>query len=216
MNDIAGIREQRAGGDIQRTLLVLAGWFFFAVWLGVGGALRANGGPPLGVAVAILLPLVVFAVDRRLGSPLLGGLQRLDLPALIGLQTFRIVGVIFIVAWFGGTLPGGFALPAGIGDVAIGLAAPFVAAAVIARRPHHIALARIWNVLGAADLITAVTTGVLHGRSPIGLLAGPVTTDAMARYPLSLIPTFLVPLALMLHLCTFRALAARRQRPEPV
>lgn len=214
MNDIAGIREQRAGSDLQRTLVVLAGWFFLAVWLGVSGALRTNGGPPLGIAVAIVLPLIAFALDRRLGSPVLGGLQRLELPALIGLQTFRIVGVIFIVAWLGGTLPAGFALPAGIGDIAIGLAAPFVAAAVAARRPHHRTLARIWNVLGAADLVTAVGSGVLHGRSPIGLLAGPVTTDAMARYPLSLIPTFLVPLALMLHLCTFRAL--RRERPGRV
>ena len=213
MNDIAEARHQGAA-DIQRTLLVLAGWFFIAVWMGVSGALRASGGPPLGIGVAILLPLIVFVVDRRFGSPVLGGLQRLDLPALIGLQTFRIVGVIFIVAWLGGTLPGGFALPAGIGDVAIGLLAPFVAAAVADRRPHHLELARIWNVLGAADLITAVTTGVLHGRSPIGLLAGAVPTDAMAAYPLSLIPTFLVPLAFMLHLCTFRALAARRNRPD--
>jgi hypothetical protein len=57
----------------------------------------------------------------------------------------------------------------------------------------------------------AVTSGVLHGRSPIGLLAGHVTTDVMARYPLSLIPTFFVPLALMLHLTTFRKLAARHE-----
>ena len=137
MNDIAGITQQRTSGDIQRTLLVLAGWFFVAVWLGVSGALRAHGGPPLGIGAAIVLPLIAFALDRRFGSPVLGGFQRLDLPALIGLQTFRIVGVIFIVAWLGGTLPGGFALPAGIGDVAIGLAAPFVATAVADRRPHH-------------------------------------------------------------------------------
>jgi len=213
MNDIAGLREQRTASDIPRTLLVLAGWFFVAVWLGVSGALRAQGGPPLGIAAAIVLPLIAFALDRRFGSPVLGGFQRLDLPALIGLQTFRIVGVIFIVAWLGGTLPGGFALPAGIGDVAIGLTAPLVASAVADRRPHHVALARLWNVLGAADLITAVGSGVLHGHSPIGLLAGPVGTDGMAAYPLSLIPTFLVPLAFMLHLCTFRALAAQRNRP---
>ena len=115
---------------------------------------------------------------------------------------------MFVVAWMGGSLPAGFALPAGLGDMAIGLAAPFVASAVIRRRPHHLALARIWNVLGVADLVIAVSSGVLHGRSPIGLLAGSVTTDVVARYPLSVIPTFLVPLALMLHLATFRRLAS--------
>jgi hypothetical protein len=208
MNDTSSIRQPRTGDETTRTLLLLAGWFFFAIWLGVTGKLNQHGAPPIGLGAAILVPLAVFVADRRLGSPLFGGLARLELPALITLQTFRIGGVVFLVAWMGGSLPAGFALPAGIGDVAIGLAAPFVAAAVIRRRPHHLALARIWNVLGVADLVIAVSSGVLHGRSPIGLLAGSVTTDVVARYPLSLIPTFLVPLALMLHLATFRRLAS--------
>ena len=49
------------------------------------------------------------------------------------------------------------------------------------------------------DLISAVSLGVAHSRSSLGVLAGAVTTDAMARYPLSIIPTFFVPLALLLH-----------------
>ncbi len=208
MNDTPSIGQPRTGDEATRTLLLLAAWFFLAVWLGATDKLTAQGAPPVGIGVAILLPLAGFVADRRLGGRLFGGLLRLDLPALIALQTFRIVGVVFVVAWMGGALPAGFALPTGLGDMAIGLTAPLVAAAVVRRRPHHLALARLWTVLGMADLVIAVTSGVLHGRSPIGLLAaGPVTTDAMARYPLSLIPTFLVPLALMLHLTTFRRLA---------
>jgi hypothetical protein len=210
MHTTSSIRQPRVADDVTstlRTLLLLAGWFFVAVWLAVTGRLINHGGPPVSIAAAILLPLIAYAVDRRLGHPLFGGLMRLELPALITLQTFRIVGVVFVVGWASGALPAGFALPAGLGDVAIGLAAPFVAASV-RRRPDRPTLARVWNVLGVADLILAITSGVLHGRSPIGLLAGPVTTDAMARYPLSLIPTFLVPLALMLHFAAFRRLAA--------
>jgi hypothetical protein len=70
---------------------------------------------------------------------------------------------------------------------------------------------RLWNIVGTADLVIAVTSGVLHGRSPIGVLAGSIPTDVVARYPLSVIPTFFVPLALMLHLSTFRALATSRR-----
>jgi hypothetical protein len=210
MNDAANIDVNRSPQDITRTLLLLVGWFFLALWLGVTGKLNGHGAPPIGIGAAIVVPLLVFAADRRMGSPLFGALARLELPALIAAQTFRVVGVVFLVAWAGGTLPGGFALPAGLGDVAIGLTAPLVAAAV-ARRPPRLAAARIWNLLGVVDLVMAVTSGVLHGRSPIGLLAGHVTTDVMARYPLSLIPTFFVPLALMLHLTTFRKLAARHE-----
>ena len=213
MNDASVIDVRRAGSDIRRTLLFLAGWFFVALWLGVTGTLSQQGGPPIGIGLAIVLPLVLFAADRRIGSPLFGALDRMELPALIAAQTFRIVGVVFLVAWLAGTLPGGFALPAGIGDVAIGLAAPFVAAAV-ARQPARLATARVWNLLGIADLVIAVTSGVLHGRSPVGLLAGGVPTDALVRYPLSLIPTFFVPLALMLHFTTARKLAARAGAPS--
>jgi len=208
MNDAPAIDVRRTGNDIRRTLLFLAGWFFVALWLGVTGKLNQHGAPPIGIGLAIVLPLLLFAAEGRFGSPLFGALARLELPALIAAQTFRIVGVVFLVAWLGGTLPGGFALPAGIGDVAIGLAAPFVAAATT-RHPPRLGPARIWNLLGIADLVIAVTSGVLHGRSPIGLLAGPVTTDAVVRYPLSLIPTFFVPLALMLHVTIARKLAAR-------
>jgi len=211
MTSTTTIEQPRTGGETTRTLLLLAGWFFFAVWLGATGRLLTQGAPPFAIAAAIVLPLVLFVVDRRLGSPLFAGFMRLELPTLIRLQTFRIIGVVFLVAWAGGTLPGGFALPAGIGDIAVGLAAPFVAAAVTGRRPHHLTLARLWNILGTVDLVTAVTLGVLHGRSPIGLLAGAVPTDAVARYPMSVIPTFFVPLALMLHISVFRVLATSRR-----
>jgi len=208
MNDSAAVKQHPlAAGDIQRTLLVLAAWFFLAIWVGVTGKLVTTGGLPIGLGAAIALPLIAFAVDGRFGHPLFGGLMRLDLPALIAAQTFRVIGGVFLIAWIGGTLPGGFALPAAIGDVAVGLTAPFVATAIARRRPLNVA--RVWNILGTADLIIAVTLGVLHAGPPLGLLAGPITTNAVAHYPMSLIPTFGVPLALLLHIRTFRALAVK-------
>ena len=81
MNESVGVKQRGfADGDIQRTLLVLAAWFFLAVWLGVTGKLVTTGGLPIGLGAAIVLPLIVFAVDGRFGHPLFGGLMRLDLP----------------------------------------------------------------------------------------------------------------------------------------
>jgi hypothetical protein len=205
VNDSVGVnRPQLAGGDVPRTLLVLAAWFFLAVWLGVTGKLVTTGGLPIGLGAAIVLPLLVFALDGRFGHPLFGGLMRLDLSGLIAAQVFRVIGLLLLIAWLAGTLPGGFALPAAIGDLTVGLTAPLVATAVARRR--SLRLAWTWNILGTADLVTAVTLGVLHGGPPLGLLAGTVTTNAVAHYPLSLIPTFGVPLALLLHVRTFGAL----------
>lgn len=60
--------------------------------------------------------------------------------------------------------------------------------------------------MGATDLITAVSLGVTHSSSTFGVLATGVTTDALARYPFSLIPTFFVPIAFILHLLSVRTL----------
>ena len=192
---------------LATTLSVLIAWFFLSVWLALRGAAVTPGKPPLRVAVALLAPLAVFALDGRRRGPLFEGLRRLDVPSLIALQTFRIGGVFFVIAWMTGALPAAFALPAGLGDIAVGATAPFVAAAVAARRRGYRALAVAWNVVGLADLANAVFQGVTHSRSSFGVLAGSVTTEAVTRYPLYLIPTFFVPLAIMLH-----ALALSRSR----
>jgi hypothetical protein len=185
---------------LATTLTVLVGWFLLSVWMSLHGAIRGGAGkPPIGLAVSLLVPLAVFALDARFRGPLFEGFRRLDLSSLIALQTYRVGGVFFIVAWMAGALPAAFALPAGIGDIAIGVAAPFVAAAVTARRPGHRALAITWNILGLVDLIDALFLGVTNSASSLGVFAGSLTTDAVTRYPLSLIPTFFVPLALMLH-----------------
>jgi hypothetical protein len=206
---ISTIDSNGRGAALSRTLSLLVAWFLVAVWLGVSNALGgAAGSPPLGLALAIGVPLLAFAVDGRLGAPLLPGLRRLDLATLTALQTFRVGGVFFLVAWLRGALPGGFALPAGLGDIAIGATAPFVAAA-LARRPTpgRRRLAVAWNLAGVTDLVLAVTMGVTHSSSSLGVLATAIKTDALGRYPFSLIPTFFVPLALMLHALSLRALA---------
>jgi hypothetical protein len=201
--------EVQTGDDpgYARALIALVAWFFFTIWLGLSGALAGRTGtPPLGLAAAIGIPLLVFALDARLRGPLWRAFTRIDLATLTALQTFRVGGAFFLIGWTQGTLPGAFALPAGIGDIAIGIAAPFVATAVAGRKRGFLTLAALWNLAGLVDLITAVGAGVTHSSSTLGLFAGAVTTDRLAHYPFSLIPTFFVPLAVILHAYSLRAI----------
>ena len=62
----------------------------------------------------------------------------------------------------------------------------------------------LWCIFGIADLVAAITLGILNSRSSLGLLAGGVTTAPMSTFPLSLIPTYLVPVSVVLHLITLR------------
>jgi hypothetical protein len=128
---------------------------------------------------------------------------------LVGTQVFRLIGLIFLPLWAIGILPAHFALPAGWGDLAVGITAP-LAAAALGRRVRGARLFGLaWNTLGLIDLLGAVGLGtgylltVLHPGTAVEP-AGPMTA-----YPLVLIPTFAVPLGVVLHLLTYRALAAR-------
>src|SRR5262249_1262338 len=57
----------------------------------------------------------------------------------------------------------------------------------------------VWQTLGFLDLIIAVTLGVL--ASPrIHLIGNGMTTAALTVLPLSVIPTFGVPLAIIFHI----------------
>jgi hypothetical protein len=108
-------------------------------------------------------------------------------------------------------LPGAFAWPAGLGDIAIGVTAPWVARALVRRLGF--ATSRVfvaWNLLGILDLVVAVSVGGLSSALASGV-AGEVTTAPMAQLPLVLIPAYLVPLFVMLHLAAL--FQARRQAP---
>src|SRR5262249_48072203 len=125
----------------------------------------------------------------------------LNLRALTLAQTSRVVGVVFLILYLQGELPAVFALPAGLGDVAVGITAPLVAWAWKRPFPYRTFLA--WNVLGTVDLVTAVSLGALASATPVGVLAGDTSTRLVGQFPVSLIPTYFVPLLLILHLISF-------------
>ncbi len=116
---------------------------------------------------------------------------------------------MFLVNYFQGQMPGGFALPAGIGDILVALAVVPLALA-ISHRTHGVEKWFLaWNIFGLVDLIVAVSTGILHSPSSFGTLVGAgLTTLMMSQFPLSMVPTFFVPLFILLHLL---ALARRSE-----
>jgi hypothetical protein len=199
-------------GALARTMTLLLGWFFVALTLTLAGVFVGNGGPPVGIGLALGLPLVAYWLDGRRGHPLFGGLAQLDAPTLALLQSFRVLGVVFLIAWWRGALPAGFALPAGIGDVTVGVTAPFVARALAGGKPWARRLFVGWSIFGLADLVVAVASGVTHAQGVLGLFATVPSTNALASYPFSIIPTFLVPIAVMMHVAGLRAVARNRPR----
>lgn len=107
---------------------------------------------------------------------------------------------MFLVAYGQRLMPAEFALPAGVGDILVGITALPVAYALarMARRARSVAVA--WNVIGIGDLVLAVTLGFLTSPSPFQQLALEQPNAAITRYPFVLVPTYAVPVSILLHL----------------
>ena len=73
-------------------------------------------------------------------------------------------GFSFIALYVYGILPGFFAWPAGLGDMAIGATAPWILVALPRRpRSRRAALSSRWNRLGLLDLFVAISLGAIGG-----------------------------------------------------
>jgi hypothetical protein len=114
-------------------------------------------------------------------------------------QVYRIGGGIFLVLWADGRLPWQFALPAGIGDVTTGCFAVVVAALLAQKSPRALRAAYGWCLFGIADLVVAVAMGGMTSPGRVHVLAFDAPNLLISSYPLVMVPTFAVPLALMLH-----------------
>jgi hypothetical protein len=110
---------------------------------------------------------------------------------LIAVHIWRIGGIFFIWGMTQGLLDPAFAIPAGVGDILIGLTAiPFAIFLWKGYSWSKYALV-VWSVLGIADLVNAVTLGVITNPD--------FRTSTMATFPWILVPTVAVPTALALH-----------------
>jgi hypothetical protein len=197
----AGIGRRAATGVTAASAALLGGWLVVSGLLAGAGVYRLDPGEAVpwflvavaGTLVALLLATRIPLVSRILADP--GTAARLALP-----HTLRVVGVLFLIVMAQGDLPAAFALPAGLGDIAIGVAAPFVARR-LARGTGRAGAVR-FNVLGIFDLIVAGIIGFLL----LGLVEVTPSTAPLTVLPLALVPTTAVPLAVALHIVSLHRL----------
>jgi len=135
-------------------------------------------------------------------------------PWLIGVQATRAMGVVFLTLFGRGLMPAEFAIPAGIGDVIIGVTAPIVAAILFFNLPFGKKLAIGWNIIGFVDLVASNILGFLTSPTPYQLLALNNPNNLLFDFPLVLVPMFAVPLSLLLHIFSLRVLLKQKRAPN--
>jgi len=174
---------------------LIAAWFIFALTASALHLFKTDPQvPPLALGLAVFVPIAIFLLWFAASAGFRKFALSLNPRTLTFVHSWRIAGFTFLALYAAGLLPGVFALPAGWGDIAIGATAPFAAIklANISRRRSFI----LWQVLGIFDLVTAVALGTTaRWISP-----NEVATAIMTVLPMSLIPTFAVPLLIILHI----------------
>ena len=205
----AGFGSRAATAVTTVTAAVLGGWLVVSGLLASAGVYRQLPGEGVpwflvavaGTLIALLLATRIPLMSRILSDP--GTPARLALP-----HSLRVVGVSFLIVMALGHLPAAFAMSAGLGDIAIGAAAPFVALQLA--RGTGRAGAVLFNVLGILDLVVAGILGFLLFR----LVEVTPSTAPLFVLPLALIPTVAVPLSLALHIVSLRRLRAAAKAEE--
>ena len=212
---MTGITErgnpQTAPGVRPVVTAIVILWFAGVVAAHYAGLLRAPPGSlPIPFAIAVAIPLAIFFAAYRAIPRFRAAVLGVDIGLVTSFQAWRVAGFVFLPLLAFGHLPGLFAWPAGLGDVAVGLAAPLV----------------VWRVVRDASFATTGAFATFHwlgileimvGFGTLALTSGFIpgltnpTSAAMAETPLWLFPGFLVPVVVILHaVALLKARALRR------
>lgn len=214
------ISAVRAGLPLARAIgacLVLSG--LLALWY-AGASLMAEIGLLMPPPTLLDPPYIMMFLLG--GAALLWSLARLtttgrqisdaiDQETLMGFQIFRIMGGVFILGWLVDEIPWQFALPAGLGDIWAGVAG-YRAMTAVNRGAADAETKVLWaNVIGLADFVVAVLTGLITSEGFLHLLAQD-RPNIINAYPLGLFPSFIVPLFIAFHLVSLGKLRQARRR----
>lgn len=181
--------------------------------IGSQGLLVGEPGNPLRpVALSALVPVALFLLIYWRSRALRNFLARQGPVLLTALQSWRVVGFAFLPLYAFGHLPALFAWPAGIGDLLVGMAAPFVAWQVL-KTPSFVKTHRFlaFHLLGLFDFALAIATAALTSGVVPQFIPGGISSAAMEVWPMNIFPGFFVPLFIVLHLGVLLPLLARKE-----
>ena len=194
--------------------IIMLGWLLVRLALSV----KPPDGPALATQFLItftslgfgllagILPLVISPVFR-------GILRAVPETWLIGVHAIRLAGFLFLALLDMKLLPAEFALPAGYGDMTVGLLALGLVYLLAKKKPYARVLAVGWNLIGLLDFLTALTTGGMY----IAPFSAQVAASGISLFYLNfvlIVPSFGVPLYALLHIYSLYQLLAGRAREK--
>jgi hypothetical protein len=182
-----------------RLILLMIAWGCAA---SLAGYFQLLAHLPPGVVPLLIAGLTVsFSVALRRVASFRATIAMLGVRGQVAPHLVRFIGVAFLWLHAQGRLPAEFAYRAGWGDIATA-----AGAVALLAWPDGVGFRRAlfaWNIFGALDLFVAVGTGGWLN------VVRPGSMIEIARFPLTLVPLWLVPVMLSGHLLMLQG------RPSP-
>jgi|SRR5262245_40082323 len=184
-------------------LTAMAVWFVLACIAGASGGVARLNPPMPQVLIGVLTFALIFAGGLHPG--LRAWLSKVNLRGFVAFHLVRFVGIVFLVMYSRGELVGEFAIVAGWGDIVT--AAGALGLVLFMSNPESRPwLLMLWNAFGLADILTVVYTATRIA------LSSPMDMAPLLRFPMSLVPTFVVPILIASHVLVFMRLRRLRMR----
>ena len=185
-------------------LTVLGIWFLAACVAGLTGRVAAMTPPLPQVMIGAMTLALILSGSFHPG--LRAWLTQVNLRGFVAFHLTRYVGIAFLILYERGQLAREFALTAGWGDIVAATGA--LAIVVFLRDPmSKPSLFAVWNALGLADILLVVITATRIA------LHSPEDIRALLIFPMSLVPTFVVPLIIASHVLMIWRLRRLRVKP---
>lgn len=194
------VQQQRK--MLSRSLGVLIIWFFLIAFLSLSGIMQRYAWHSANIMLVLMPPvLAVFMIAfSRRGGILL---KHIPLSGLTYLQSFRVVvEVLMWMLFLNEQLPVHMTFEGRNYDILAGLTAPVVALTLSKNKIVMI----FWNLFSLALLLNIFITGILSAPTPFQQFFAEPGTAILMKFPFVLLPAFLVPMALLLHLLSLRKL----------
>ncbi len=193
MSSYATAEKTRAG---KYVILGLGAWLAAALAVGSSGIFAVLPGA-LVCAVVWTLVLGALAAVWHVQA-VHEWFLALNLRALLLPHVLRFAGFGLLALYQNGKLPRDFALMGSMADVWIAAAAVALAVwAVPMRQEWQWKAVLTWNILGLTDMLMLIVGGMRF------TLSNPELVSDLTAYPMCLLPTFVVPLAIASHILLF-------------
>jgi len=187
---------------IARIFVLL--WFAAAFTLALTGWFEQFSSAAL-FGFGAIISATAFAFLHWVSENFRGFTRARSLRRMTQLQILRLFGVLALILAKEHVLPALFAIPTAIQDVFFALTAFHVAASLVTGEGKPERRFFMWHAAGLAGLGLSALLAVLTSSTRFGLAWGGITSRPMNQFPQSLVPVFIGPFVLILHLLALSA-----------